>query len=76
MCSTIFQEISFFAKVIWKHHSIEIFEHDKKKKTVPFTPRLNKSSEAPFQAISGDLLLGQTRAYFLGTILQELSGNQ
>ena len=27
-----------------------------------FTPRPNKSSEAPFQAISGDLLLGQTRA--------------
>ena len=38
------------------------FSNTIKKKSVPFTPRLNKSSEAPFQAISGDLLLGQTRA--------------
>ena len=54
------------------------FSNTIKKKSVPFTPRLNKSSEAPFQAISGDLLLGQTRAQwqpvgmsptrFLGTI--------
>ena len=54
-----------------------------KKKSVPFTPRLNKSSEAPFHAISGDLLLGQTRAQwqpvgmsptrFLGTIFFNIS---
>ena len=61
MPNNIIKELFFFAKVVWKHHPIENFEHDKKK-SVPFTPRRDKSSEAPFQAISGDLLLGQTRA--------------
>ena len=47
----------FLSKVVWKHHSIENCEDDKKK-SVPFQAIYSYAK----QELRGDLLLGQTRA--------------
>ena len=61
MPNNILKEFIFFQNSYVNTTRLKILNMIKKN-SVPFTPRPNKSSEAPFQAISGDLLLGQTRA--------------
>ena len=61
MPNNIIKELFFLQKWYGNTTRLKIL-NTIKKKSVPFTPRRDKSSEAPFQAISGDLLLGQTKA--------------